>query len=163
MPNPKPKPERKRETRTGTSSGSRSGWSFSFSLWVVVLVLDCRGSGGQLAAVRLVGRAARRRLPALTVRLGLPRPLLGPLAQVLRRDIARVRTEHPDLAERIGHAAHPIAPELVAEWHRLPRARLQRAIECRVDVGDVKHERGGWEGVRPRYMPPAPPTHVRVQ
>src|SRR5260370_7178438 len=66
----------------------------------------------------LVGRAARRRLPALTVRLGLPRPLLGPLAQVLRRDIPRVRTEHPNLSESIAHPPHPTAPDLSAARHR---------------------------------------------
>src|SRR5260370_8431734 len=56
------------------------------------------------ASVGLMGRGARRRLPALTVRLGLPPPLLSALARVLPRKLPPVPPPHPDLPPTIAHA-----------------------------------------------------------
>ena len=53
-----------------------------------------------------------------------------------------MRRDRPRVAERISDRAEAIAPELVGDLHRHRRARVDRALDDRVDVLDVHEDAG---------------------
>ena len=113
---------------------------------------ECR-AGARAARLRLTRVGAGRRAPA---RHGLGHHrghcLLGPLGHVFRRDVLDVRRHLPLVAEGIGDAREPVAPEHVLRGAHFGPAGVDRLLEDLVDVVDVEEDAGRRRADRRRRL-----------